>query len=229
MSCFCFWTNEVLCVVVSSWVETYMAFKITRIVLTDDQIIQSWEARPPDASLLVDSFLDCLRNSKFVLYISCCKDWNKPLLQKACCLGQWCLEIIVWSHPLGQHPLTFPRSFIFLQHLCSVPLPAGFSRGYSCVLFPNMCFFILFFFFFFWPRWAACRILVPPRGSEPALLALEARSLNHWTTREVPCFSILNVNSSIHSCFFLSEKFHLFLLSLFLLFGSKHLLKYPFN
>ena len=38
--------------------------------------------------------------------------------------------------------------------------------------------------FFFWPH--ACGILVPRPGIEPVSLALEARSLNHWTTREVP-------------------------------------------
>ena len=84
-----------------------------------------------------------------------------------------------------------------IQHLCSVPLPAGFSRGYSCVLFPDMCFFILFFFFFLLLQHARL-------GIEPAPPAVEARSLNHWTTREVPCFSILNVNSSIHSFVFFS-------------------------
>ena len=40
------------------------------------------------------------------------------------------------------------------------------------------------FFFFFWPRCVACGLLVPPPGIEP--LAVEAQSLNHWTTREVP-------------------------------------------
>ena len=33
---------------------------------------------------------------------------------------------------------------------------------------------------------AACGILVPRPGVKPASPAVEARSLNHWTTREVP-------------------------------------------
>ena len=33
---------------------------------------------------------------------------------------------------------------------------------------------------------AACRILVPQPGIEPVPPAVEARSLNHWTAREVP-------------------------------------------
>ena len=43
---------------------------------------------------------------------------------------------------------------------------------------------------FFWLSHKACGILVPRPGIEPVPLAVEAWSLNHWTTREVPahCF-----------------------------------------
>ena len=41
-------------------------------------------------------------------------------------------------------------------------------------------------FFFFWPCHTACGILVPRPGIEPVPPAVEARGLNHWTTREVP-------------------------------------------
>ena len=41
-------------------------------------------------------------------------------------------------------------------------------------------------FFFFQLCRAACAILVPRPGIEPAPPALEAHSLNHWTAREVP-------------------------------------------
>ena len=34
----------------------------------------------------------------------------------------------------------------------------------------------------------ACGILVPPPRIERTRLAVEAQSLNHWTTREVLCF-----------------------------------------
>ena len=37
-----------------------------------------------------------------------------------------------------------------------------------------------------WPCCAACGILVPQLGIKPTPLALEAKSFNHWSTREVP-------------------------------------------
>ena len=40
--------------------------------------------------------------------------------------------------------------------------------------------------FLFWPRHAACGIFVPRPGIKPVPPALEVRSLNHWTSREVP-------------------------------------------
>ena len=45
---------------------------------------------------------------------------------------------------------------------------------------------VIILLLFFWPRRAACRILVPRPGIEPVAPAVEARSLNHWTAREVP-------------------------------------------
>ena len=41
---------------------------------------------------------------------------------------------------------------------------------------------LLTFFFFFDP--ATCRILVPQPGIEPTLPAVQAGSLNHWSTRK---------------------------------------------
>ena len=44
------------------------------------------------------------------------------------------------------------------------------------------------FFFFFLAALSSMRILVPRPGIQPAPPAVEARSLNHWTAREVPFF-----------------------------------------
>ena len=45
---------------------------------------------------------------------------------------------------------------------------------------------------FLWPRCMARGILVPQPGIEPAPLAVEVWSLNHWTTREAPDISVYN-------------------------------------
>ena len=58
------------------------------------------------------------------------------------------------------------------------PTGDGMSRQGNC--------FFHRFFFFFWLCYAACGILVPPPGTELRPPALEAQSLNHWTTRKVP-------------------------------------------
>ena len=41
-------------------------------------------------------------------------------------------------------------------------------------------------FLFSWPHLSARGILVPQPGIKPVPPAVEAHSLNHWTTREVP-------------------------------------------
>ena len=43
----------------------------------------------------------------------------------------------------------------------------------------------------------ACGILAPQPGIKPAPLAVEAWSLNHWTTREVPLLPFSKVRESI--------------------------------
>ena len=52
--------------------------------------------------------------------------------------------------------------------------------------------FFFFFFFFFGLCCVARGILVPQPGIEPAPLAVEVWSLNHWTTREAPDISVYN-------------------------------------
>ena len=48
---------------------------------------------------------------------------------------------------------------------------------------------------------AACSILVPWPGSEPALTAMKEWSFNHWTTREVPTVSYhTEIQSAFYVC-----------------------------
>ena len=65
-------------------------------------------------------------------------------------------------------------------HTFFSPLPHQVGRETS------WSFMTLILFFSFWPYCALCGILVPQPGIKPAPPALEAWSLNHWTTREVP-------------------------------------------
>ena len=69
--------------------------------------------------------------------------------------------------------LTYPSSRlgsgIFISHRCL--LCSLFFGGVHCM---------------------ACGILVPQPGIEPVPPAVEAQSLKHWTTREVPRVSLLN-------------------------------------
>ena len=54
----------------------------------------------------------------------------------------------------------------------------------------------VFFFFFFLQHLSACGILVPLPRIEPLTPAMEAQTLNHWTTREVPKDDFLEGNWS---------------------------------
>ena len=65
----------------------------------------------------------------------------------------------------------------------AVHLP--YHSGLHCSFF----FFFLLLLLFFWLHSVACRIIVPQPGIEPASPAVEAWSLNHWTTREIPVVS----------------------------------------
>ena len=51
-------------------------------------------------------------------------------------------------------------------------------------------------FFYSWPRCTACGILLPWPGIEPMPPAVEAWSLNHWTTTEFPGQSFLSSDGS---------------------------------
>ena len=46
---------------------------------------------------------------------------------------------------------------------------------------------------YFWPCCAACRVLVPQLGIEPAALAVKAWSPNHWTARKLLIVTRLDV------------------------------------
>ena len=86
---------------------------------------------------------------------------------------------------LGEFLLCSRRNHLFhVSHLAPGGLLAIFdvpSRSISCIYA-----FTFFIYIFSWPHNTASRILVPRPEIRPASLALEAQSLNHWTSREVP-------------------------------------------
>ena len=65
--------------------------------------------------------------------------------------------------------------------------------------FRTQVFFFFFFFLFFWLHHAAYGILVPHPGIEPVPPAVEARSPNHWASREFPGLKSLMWTGQIHT------------------------------
>ena len=113
--------------------------------------------------------------------------------------GSWPSLVLGWSRisPVSASVITRP-SLCLCGHSCPYKDTRHWIQGppYSSMTPSDLlhlqrpCF--LFFFFFFGPHYEACGILVLQPGMEPAPPAVEARSPNHWTTREVPrpCFQV---------------------------------------
>ena len=104
--------------------------------------------------------------------------------------------------------ITVVFNFIILPRVPCQCWEAFFSQVAPLSLLPSASHFIpgadwggtisLFFFFFqfiFCPHCEACGILVPRPGIEPIPPAVEARSLNHWTAREVLAFGYYSIGA----------------------------------
>ena len=77
-------------------------------------------------------------------------------------------------------------TLIYNPVLCYLLCCSATGSSFNLVLMSlwGFCFSVIFILF--WLRHVACGLLVPWPGSKPTPLALEARSLSHWATREVP-------------------------------------------
>ena len=81
-----------------------------------------------------------------------------------------------------------PREWTVARDYCS-PLKS-LARAVPSPDPPPCSLFLFFKLFIFWPHLIVYRISVPCPGIEPEPPALEAQSLNHWTTRELPMLFI---------------------------------------
>ena len=79
-----------------------------------------------------------------------------------------------WVHLVFQSPVLMPHPLQYLPRLL-------------------LWLFFLLSIIIFWTRSAACRILVPRWGIKPPPPVVEAQSPNHWTTRNIPNYSIYNL------------------------------------
>ena len=98
------------------------------------------------------------------------------------------------SAPNHRHlPVTTqqPHAWLFCYHLLRAAWGPSSVSGLGQEV-PGAFFFFFFFFSIFWPCRPASGILVP--------FALEAQSLNHWTTMEVPAPGFLMTKIHFPPC-----------------------------
>ena len=97
--------------------------------------------------------------------------WREHYLIFVCSLKYFViLHTLLYTIPYSTHAYTCMLAHILCTELC--------TQNHGCC--------IKNFFFYFLNFWPHCGILVPPPGIEPVLPAVEAGSLNYWTTGEVP-------------------------------------------
>ena len=143
-----------------------------------------------------------------------CPGWNSDAFTKIIpltCLPAWKSQEGWTKARVSPRNRLSPAAWPFCQLLvtCSVAwqsVSIMISYWYWCFSFSvrvtSGLFFLSLSVSFFWLCPTSCGILVPQPGIEPAAPALEAWSLNHWTTREVqrPTFSksLLNWSGGGH-------------------------------
>ena len=92
------------------------------------------------------------------------------------------------------------RVFIFSGYMPSTGMAGSYGKSIVIFFFLILLHHVLFYLFIFWPRCAARGILAPWSRIEPGPPALEAQSLNHRTSREVPIVIFLrNFHIILHS------------------------------
>ena len=107
-------------------------------------------------------------------------------------------RLINWTSASSSHKLSVSHIIVCI-HQCYFPgsfhspFPTVSVSPFSTSVFPFVIFYLLFII---WPCGAACGNLVPWLETESTPAALEARSLNHWTTRQVLALQDLSSSNS---------------------------------
>ena len=112
--------------------------------------------------------------------------------------GLACLEILIghlwvflWTRIFISFIFILDYCYLIIDHiiitLCLIT-KLGFLKCVHVCVCVCVCVCVYIYIFFFCPSCTACEILVPQPGIIPMPPALEAWSLNHWTTREAPTF-----------------------------------------
>ena len=126
---------------------------------------------------------------------------GKPLFFSLGSLSTWEQMTPVTPNCLAGHtPLcSFLHCHLYLNSLviALVRILEGYIFKINKVL--KRIVFLFVFVFCFLPCCTACRILVLWSGIEPVPSAVEVRSLNHWTAREVPRI-VLYLQKSCKDC-----------------------------
>ena len=111
-----------------------------------------------------------------------------------------------WSHSVLLEKEFGPEPNSYHKMKCHA---SPTKSDWVCILGNTFITYFFFFFFFllFWLLHAACGILVLWLGNEPAPPELEAWSLNHWTTRQVPLTSVFKLIEGLKK-FWLFDSLH---------------------
>ena len=115
-------------------------------------------------------------------------NWHSALTMHVLKISHKCFSF----PPSFQGQLSLEEGYSFIQIISKwIEYPRGTRINFVKTCTRSLKYWLLFFWLLlsmFWLRHMACRLLGPQLGMEPMPSAVEAWSLNHWTTREVPEF-----------------------------------------
>ena len=152
--------------------------------------VQTYEMRSKSKTKL------CIQYHKKVYKIHLTEIWSDIIKNffcgiKNCGCQRVIYNFLIWFSPPQTKSFHWPKksyercSSNDILHIFVWDSYCTYLRGHG---FSLSTFVLSYFFFFlmFWAYHVACEILFPWPGIELSPPALEARSLKHWTDREIP-------------------------------------------